>query len=77
MKHRHCFHQATDADPLRSGPRTVVIIYVPEPAVGGVGAVEAAQTLAWPNSDMSVLTKFTAVKTRYVLPGELVHSDVL
>ena len=39
--------------------------------------MEAAQTLAWPNSDMSVLTKFTAVKTRYVLPGELVHSDVL
>ena len=43
------FSPATDADPLRSGPRTVVIIYVPEPAVGGVGAVEAAQTLAWPN----------------------------
>ena len=42
-----------------------------------VGTMEAAQTLAWPNSDMSVLTKFTAVKTRYVLPGELVHSDVL
>ena len=39
--------------------------------------MEAAQTLAWPNSDMSVLTKFTAAKVRSVLPEELVHSDVL
>ena len=42
-----------------------------------VGTMEAAQTLAWPNSDMSVLTKFVAAKVRSVLPEELVHSDVL
>ena len=47
-------------DPLRSGPKTS---RAPEPTVG---AMEAAQTLAWPNPNVYAPTKPTAAKARRI-----------